>query len=274
MLIGLPTVALMVPLAWVSLTRWSFRMPNLETEKASSEVRQRLNALGPMSNPEKRTLAVFALISIMWISRNVLNDLSIEWGGELVTPLGGLTDHMIAILAVFLCFLVPSGSTDSPEKKLLDWKAAEQIPWGVLLLFGGGMSLAKAISSSGLSSHLGESLAVLAYLPVPVLVLLIAAAVLALTEICSNIATASALMPVLGAIALETQVPLVMMAAPVALAASCAFMLPMATGPNAVAFATDEISISTMAKAGLRVNLIAVAIIGMIAYSLAPLALG
>ena len=188
-------------------------------------------------------------------------------------PLSGLTDHVIAILAVVICFLVPAGGR-AKGARVLNWETAETIPWGVLLLFGGGMSLAAAISSSGLSAYLGQTLSGVADYPVPVLIFLISAAVLALTEVTSNIATASALMPVLGAVALETGLPLEIMAAPVALAASCAFMLPMATGPNAVAFATGEVKLATMAKAGFRVNLIAIVVITLLAFKLAPLALG
>ena len=136
------------------------------------------------------------------------------------------------------------------------------------------MSLAQAISSSGLSGYLGSGLSMFASYPIPVLIFLIAAIVLALTEVTSNVATASALMPVIGAMALETGLPLEMLAAPLALAASCAFMLPMATGPNAVVFATGHINIKTMAKTGFRLNIIAVLIILAVSYYFAPFAFG
>ena len=136
------------------------------------------------------------------------------------------------------------------------------------------MSLAQAISSTGLSAYIGGSLSVFASYPIPVLIFLIAAVVLTLTEVTSNVATASALMPVLGAIAIQTGLPIEIMAAPLALAASCAFMLPMATGPNAVVFATGEVSLVTMAKTGFRLNLIAVVVIVLVSYYLAPLVLG
>ena len=135
------------------------------------------------------------------------------------------------------------------------------------------MSLALAISSTGLSAYIGSSLSVFFALPIPVLILIIAALVLALTEVTSNIATASALMPVLGAIAIETGLPIEMLAAPLALAASCAFMLPMATGPNAVVFGTGYVSLPTMAKAGFKLNLVALIAISMLAYFVAPIAL-
>ncbi|MGS2722981.1 SLC13 family permease [Porticoccus sp. GXU_MW_L64] len=277
MRLGLPMVAVMLPLAWYAMTRWVFKMPKVDAAKAHHLVADRLNTLGKMSVPEKRTLMVFAAVAALWVFRRPLNELELVVGDSTLKPLAGLTDPMTAIIAVLLCFLVSAGGKSGEKgnaQKLLSWQAAETIPWGVLLLFGGGMSLAQAIASTGLSAYIGQSLSVLAELPLPVLMLLIAAAVLALTEVTSNIATASALMPVLGAVAIETGVPLVLMAAPVALAASCAFMLPMATGPNAVAFSTGRVSLMTMAKAGLRINLIAVVVITAVAYFLAPAALG
>ncbi len=275
MMVGVPSVLLLLPVAWFVLTRWVFKMPNHEVVDARKAVSDRLFDLGRMTTPEKRTLIVFLVIASLWAFRRPLNAFSFSYGGEVFVPLAWLTDHMTAVFAVLLCFLVPAGSKGNGEKseKLLNWESAERIPWGVLLLFGGGMSLAHAISSSGLSSYIGSSLAAFASYPIPIIIILIAVLVLALTEVTSNVATASALMPVLGALALETGLPLEMMAVPIALAASCAFMLPMATGPNAVVFATGEVKLWTMARAGIRINLIAVIVITFISYYLAPIAL-
>ena len=273
MMLGIPVVLLMVPLTWWSLTRWTFKMPNIDVSTASENVSRRLGAIGRITIPERRTLTIFTVIAALWIFRRPLSELELAFGESTYVPLSGLTDHVIAIVAVLVCFLVPAGG-ETKGARILSWDKAESIPWGVLLLFGGGMSLAAAISSSGLSQYIGQTLSVVAAYPTPVLIFLITAAVLMLTEVTSNIATASALMPVLGAVALETGIPLELMAAPVALAASCAFMLPMATGPNAVAFATGQVELSTMAKAGFRVNLIAIAIITVLAFKLAPIAIG
>lgn len=274
MMIGVPAVLLLLPLAWFTLTKWVFKIPNTGGNEARAEVASRLTELGSMKVPEWRTLMVFFVIASLWMFRRPLNNFEISFGDKMFLPFGGLTDHVTAILAVFLCFIIPAGSKNFKGQKLLNWNIAETIPWGVLLLFGGGMSLAQAISSSGLSAYIGGSLVVFSSLPIPVVILLIAVAVLALTEVTSNIATASALMPVIGAIAIETGLPIEMMAAPLALAASCAFMLPMATGPNAVVFATQEVSLATMAKAGYRLNLFAIVVILIVSYYLAPLVLG
>ncbi len=269
--VGLSTVVLLLPLAWLILTRVAFRMPSVDAARLQAPVRERLVALGKMRSAEKRTLGVFVLIASLWVLRRSLNGLTVELGGQAVQPLAGLTDPMIAILAVLLCFLVPSG--EKKHARLLDWASAESIPWGVLLLFGGGMSLAGAISSSGLSTSMGQSLSAVAALPLLVLILAIAATVLVLTEVTSNVATASAIMPVLGAVALQTGLPLETVAVPVALAASCAFMLPMATGPNAVAYATGGISFGTMARTGALINAVALIVITLVAYFIAPGAL-
>lgn len=274
MMLGIPVVLIMVPLTWWSLTRWTFKMPKLDVSMAAESVSARLVEIGRITRPEKRTLGIFLLIASLWIFRRPLTKFEIPLGDVIYTPLSGLTDHVIAILAVIICFLVPAGSKTTKGQRILSWDNAEAIPWGVLLLFGGGMSLAAAISSSGLSAYLGQTLSGVSSYPTLLLISLITAVVLALTEVTSNIATASALMPVLGAVALKTGIPLEIMAAPVALAASCAFMLPMATGPNAVVFATGEVKLSTMARAGFRVNLIAIIVITLVAFKLAPIAIG
>jgi len=247
-------------------------MPDIDTTAAHAGVNDRLRALKRMTQPEWRTVIVFLCAAGLWVFRRPLNGLEISVNGQTLTPLAGLTDHMTAIIAVMLCFIIPAGGGSG--KKLLSWREAEQIPWGVLLLFGGGMSLAQAISGTGLSGYVGQNFSGIASLPIPVMIFLIALVVLALTEVTSNIATASALMPVVGALAIETGRPLEMIAVPVALAASCAFMLPMATGPNAVAFATGEVSLQQMARTGYRVNLVALVVITVATYFLAPAILG
>ena len=266
MLLGIPTVIIMVPLAWLVLTRWAFRLEASDQgEEGQKAVRRQLAALGPLTVPQARTLILFAVLAGLWILRQPLQGLQIAGA----FPLAGLSDHIIAIIGVLLAFLIPAGDKARAGTALLDWKSAESIPWGVLLLFGGGMALAGAITSSGLGTWLGGELAGLSNLPVLLLVLVLTTFVIFATEVTSNIATASALMPVLGAVALATGLPVELMAAPLAMAASCAFMLPMATGPNAVAFATGHVSLPTMAGAGVRLNLLGILAITALTYLLA-----
>lgn len=267
MMIGIPLVVVLLPLSWLALTKWIFTISNVPNADAQNNVNDRLATLGPMTTPERRTLMVFCLIAAMWAFRRPLSELQI--GAH--TPLAGLTDHVTAIIAVILCFVLPAGQKEQPGRKLLDWDIAERIPWGVLLLFGGGMSLAYAISGSGLSAYLGQSIAGLANFHIFILIVIVSVMVLALTEITSNVATASAIMPVVGAMAMETGIPVEVIAVPVALAAGCAFMLPMATGPNAVVFATGKVTLPQMARIGFRINIIAVVIISLLSFFLTPL---
>lgn len=278
MSLGIPVVILLLPFAWLSLTRWSYKLPKSDTTSAKTTVFERLQALGSITTPERRTLILFFVIAGLWIFKRPLSGIEFAVGGNAFKPFGGLTDQVTAILAVILCFLIPSGvkasSQDADDRtRLLNWRVAETVPWGVLLLFGGGLSLATAISGTGLSTYFGSLLAPMTTLPSIILVMLVAAAVLAFTEITSNVATASALMPVLGATAVSSGIPIELLAAPLAFATSCAFMLPLATGPNAVAFSTGTFTIPEMAKAGLKVNLIALVVITLVAYFLAPMSL-
>ncbi|MGV6820510.1 MAG: SLC13 family permease [Parvularcula sp.] len=268
MMIGIPAVLLLLPMAWFVLTRWSFPIGQLKAGQSRAVISEELRALGPMTTPEVRTMLLFLLVAGLWVFKGPLK--GIEVGG--VVPFSGLTDSVTAVLGAVLAFLIPAGGQRGRGRSLLDWSVAETIPWGVLLLFGGGMALAGAIRASGLGIWLGGELASLATLPTILLMLIIAASVVFITEVTSNVATAAALTPVLGAMALATGLDIALVIAPLALAASCAFMLPMATGPNAVAYATGKISIPAMAGAGFRINLLAIPLITLVVYFIAPFA--
>lgn len=287
MMIGVPTVLLMVPIAWFVLTRIAFKLKDHDAELGQDTLLARKHALGNMTRPEVRTLMVFAVVAGLWIFKQPLQGIRVgdvlifEFVKEPIAqlfgdtalsakPFGGLTDHITAIIGVILCFLVPAGSTSEPTQKVLDWKTAESIPWGPLLLFGGGLSLAMAIRTSGLGDWFGQELSGLASLPVFVVVLLVTCFVVFLTEVMSNVATAASLMPILGATALAAGIDLELMGVPIALAASCAFMLPTATGPNAVIFASDTVSLPTMARAGFLVNVAAIIVITAITLIMVP----
>ena len=270
MTLGLPVVALMLPAAWLVLTRWGLRVTTASGGEGASVIRERLAGLGKMTAPEARVLICFLLIAGAWIFRRPLNGLTI---GDL-QPFAGLTDHVIAIAGAILMFLVPSGSREKKGTALLDWETAEQIPWGVLLLFGGGLSLAAAITSTGLAAWLGDQMGGLTILPLILIMLILVVFVIFATELTSNVATASALLPVIGAIATGGQLDPMVLAAPVAMAASCAFMLPIATGPNAIVFATGHIPIRKMAAVGFRLNMLGVLLITIAVYLLTPVIFG
>ncbi len=265
MQLGLPVVLVMLPLIWWVIVRWTYRPGEVSVDAARVAVRHALTELGPMTGPERRVLAVFALVAGAWILRQPLSSLP---------GLGGLSDMIIAIAGVFIMMIVPAGPEGRGARTLLTWHDAEQIPWGMVLLFGGGLSLASALTATGLADWLGTQLQGVAALPLLLKMLVLAVLVIFATEMVSNVATASALMPIVLAIAASSSADAVLMAAPVAMAASCAFMLPIATGPNAVVFATGQIRLLQMAKAGLRLNLLAAPVIACVVFIVAPLVFG
>jgi len=262
MLYGIPAVILLVPIAWFVLTRFAF---SFEIEKDTSVrdiLEAQLAAMGRFSIPEKRTAIVFLLLALCWVTRPLL---------QKHLGMTNLNDTLIAVAGAVTMFLIPSGSEKEPGSRLLDWETAQAIPWGVLLLFGGGLSLASMVSSSGLAVWLGDALALLTSFHWLVLLFSLVAMVIFLTELTSNTATTATLLPVLGSIAVAAQFDPLLLAAPLALAASCAFMLPVATAPNAIVYSSGEVTIPQMAKAGFYINLIGIVVISLLSYVLVPL---
>jgi sodium-dependent dicarboxylate transporter 2/3/5 len=215
---------------------------------------------------------LFGVIASLWIFRQPLTLIDISG----FRPFEGLTDHVIAIAGAIAYFLVPSGSNSETDKgtALLDWSFAERIPWGALLLFGGGLSLASAISGSGLADWLGASMSWVITLPAIAILLVMVTFVIFATELTSNVATATTLMPIVGAIAASGGGDPVLLAAPVAMAASCAFMLPLATAPNAIVYATGHVTIPQMMRMGVRLNLLGIVLISGLCWVLVPLVFG
>lgn len=206
---------------------------------------------------EKRVLIVFFLTVVAWITRTAPFG---GWGGYY--DLATVGDSTIALGAVIVMFLVPNGEGG----RLLKWETAVTIPWGMLLLFAGGIVLAKGFTASGLSTIIGASFSQLTELPVFVMMLIISTSVIFLTEITSNTATATLLMPVLAAAAIQSNIAPELLMIPAAIAATCAFMLPVATAPNAIVFATEKIPMRTMAKEGFVLNIILTVVIASVCY--------
>ncbi|MDP1556053.1 MAG: SLC13 family permease, partial [Hyphomonas sp.] len=253
--IGLPVVGLMLPAAWLVVT-WGLKSDAEGAKAASAEIRTQRRALGPITTPEARVAMTFAVIAGAWILREQLIN---------VPGLAGLTDTGIAIIGAILMFLVPNGdaATKAAGKSfaLLDWNDARAIPWEVVLLFGGGLSIAAAVQASGLAGWLGTSLAGFAALPPIVLILIVVTVIIFLTEVMSNVAAMTTFLPVLGALAAATGIDVKSLVIPCAMAASCAFMLPIATGPNAVVFGTRQLSIARMVKTGLWLNIACIMVV-------------
>lgn len=267
---GIPAVLLLVPAAWWSVTRGLGKLDN--SEGAIREVRSQKTALGKMTVPEQRVAMVFALVAVLWVSRRwTVEGLDAMGWDTLSQYSGAQVDMMIAMLGAVLVFVVPAGAGQS--RALLNWTEAAKLPWGVLLLFGGGIALGRAVRDTGLSAWIGENLEPLSVLPPIVFIAFVVALVIFLTELTSNVATMTTLAPILGALSVAIGAAPASLLAPAAVAASCAFMLPVATAPNAIIYATDEIPIGKMIARGLRVNLIGIAVITAIGFWLAPLVL-
>ena len=257
MAVGLPLVVILLPAAWLIVSRVVYPVGNVPIAGGRTVIRERLHALGPMSRPEKMTAGVFGLTMALWIARPFMAE---AW------PSFGVSDPQIALFGALLLFVLPSGRARG--EFVLDWTWAKRLPWRVLILFGGGLSLAAAITVSGLADWIGASVVDLGAVSIMLIVLAIAAVVVFLTELTSNTATAATFLPVVGAAAIGLGYDPMLFAAPAALAASCAFMMPVATPPNAIIFGSGRVTIPQMCRAGLALNILCIAVITVLGHLL------
>ncbi|WP_417500641.1 SLC13 family permease [Marinobacter sp.] len=254
MLLGVPVATVMLVLIWWWLTRRGFGLS--AQEGAGQAIDDELAALGDMSRGEKLVAAVFVLTASAWIFRPLLSASAMPW----------LTDTGIAISAAIAMFIIPVNVRQ--QTFVLDWDTAKAIPWGVLLLFGGGLAMAGVISSSGLASWIAASMGAASALPVIVLIMLVVAVIIFLTEVTSNTATAAAFLPLLGALALAQDASPLLLTIPAAIAASCAFMMPVATPPNAIVFSSGHMKIGDMIRAGFALNVMGIVVVTLLCYLL------
>jgi sodium-dependent dicarboxylate transporter 2/3/5 len=226
---------------------------------------------GGWTTAQKRTLAVFGLAALAWITREIPFG---GWSGLLEKWLEGSQpgDSTVALVAVLAMFLIPSGERN--DQRLLDWPTAVRIPWGILLLFGGGIAIAKAFQSSGLSEAIGGLAVGMGDWPVPLLIATICLAVTFLTEVTSNTATANVLLPALAAAAQSAELDPRLLMVPATLSVSFAFMLPVATPPNAIICGSGHVRIADMARVGLVLNLIGVVVVTLACSVLLPVVFG
>jgi sodium-dependent dicarboxylate transporter 2/3/5 len=258
MAFGVPLSAAMLLAAWFYLTRVVLRNAAEPPALGGDVLRGQLDALGPMSRQERRVLGVFTLVVAAWLLRGFVD----------VKALAFVTDSSIAMTGALLLFLIPADLKRG--EFLLDWATAVRIPWDVIVLFGGGFALASAFSGSGLTAWLGAELTVLQGAGPVVILVAVVLLVIFLTEVTSNTATASLLLPVAGALAVAMEVPPVELMVPVAVAASFAFMLPVATPPNAIVFGSRQVDIPQMARAGIWMNLLGTAFITLFVLLVLP----
>ena len=254
---GLPISIILIFICWKYLTKYAFKFKQKSFPGGKEEIKRLLSNLGKISYEEKVVAFVFALTAFCWITRSFL----------LQKILPGLDDTIIAIFFAIVLFLIPSKKKGD---QIINWEEAVKMPWGIILLFGGGMALAKGFEVSGLAVWIGSQMTSLAGLPIIILILVLIAAVNFLTEITSNLATTAMLLPVLAPMALTIDVhPFVLMVG-AAVAASCAFMLPVATPPNAVVFGSGYLRIPDMVSKGFFMNVISIIILTFFVYFVLP----
>ena len=255
---GFPISLILLFICWQYLTKKAFKFKYKEFPGGKVEIKKQVMELGKISYEEKLVLAVFALTAIAWMSRSFF----------LKHFIPAIDDTIIAMVAAFTLFLLPASKKGV---RLIVWKEAVKLPWGILILFGGGLALAKGFSDSGLALWIGTQMTLLQGMMLVFLVFIIVASVNFLTEITSNLATTSMLLPVLAPMALTIDVHPFMLLVAATVAASCAFMLPVATPPNAVVFGSGYLRIPDMVRTGIWMNLISIIIISLIVYFYLPM---
>ncbi|TDE40881.1 SLC13 family permease [Antarcticimicrobium sediminis] len=258
MMIGVPVAVVMLAICYLLLTRALFHFGDLDAAGAEAVIAEERRALGPMRRPERRVAGVFALAAFGWMFRGVLG-----------LP---LDDAGIAIAAAIAVFVLPAG--DGSGARLLDWRHTSTVPWGILLLLGGGLALAAGFERTGLANWIGGGFSGLAEVPLWVLVLAVAGVTLMITEVTSNTAVTATFLPILGAVATGMGLPVEWLMVPVALASSMAFMMPVATPPNAIVFGYEGLHMGDMIRAGIWLNLIATLVITAAMWLVARWALG
>ncbi|MBL6703483.1 MAG: anion permease, partial [Pseudomonadales bacterium] len=260
MLIGLPLALVLLPLGWVILTRVAFTVTIPESTQAADVIRKMRSDMGRLSLPEQRVGLLFLSVVGLWMTRKWLNTMP---------GLEGVSDAGIVMAVALILFVLPSGRQQG--ERLMVWDDVSRLPWGVLILFGGGLALAAQVSSSGLAVWLGESLLPVADLGLLVLIVAAAGLVVFLTELTSNLATAATFLPVIAAIAAQSGIEPLVLCVPVTLAASCAFMLPVATPPNAIVFSSGVLTIPEMVRAGFLMNVAAILVLTLLATLVVPI---
>lgn len=255
LLVGVPLIIVLLPIMYLLLSKVVYPVKIDKLPGGREVITKQLKEIGNISKPEIRVAIIFASTALLWIIRPLLEDY-----------LPGLSDAGIAITGAVFLFLIPSGSQESEQ--LLLWKDLKELPWGILILFGGGLSLAMGISTSGLAAWIGESVSTLSVLPLLLLIFLVITIVIFLTEITSNTATAAAFLPILASSAIGIGQDPMLFIVPAAIAASCAFMLPVATPPNAIIYGSGKVNIPQMAKAGVWLNIVVSVLMTLASYTI------
>jgi len=269
----IPLVIIVLPIVWLVLTRVVFRLGK-STATGKEIIRSHYRKLGKPSAPELRVLIVFMLTALLWIFRSdiTISSLVVPGWSSLFPDPGMLHDATVAVAMAALLFIIPSGDKKH-RGPLMDWPTALKVPWGILLLFGGGFAVAGAFSHTGLDRSMGEALRpLLGDVGLWPMILIVCLFVTFLTELTSNTATAATLLPIMAATSLAVGINPLLLMVPATISASCAFMLPVATPPNAIIFGSGQVSMGTMVKTGLILNLLIAVIVSTFIYLVLPVA--
>ena len=259
MTIGLPFSIVMIAITYFVLVKWMFPNKDLKFNASKEVIQVELEKLGATSRKEKMVLVIFGVTIFLWVFRTLINN---------IFPGLGLSDTMISIFAAISLFTIPYNL--KKREFLIEWKDTSQLAWGILILFGGGLALAKGMSVSGIVDIIADVIAssdISIILTASLLILLM----LFMTELMSNVALVAVLVPVVAGIAIGLEIPILYLLIPVTMASSCAFMLPMATPPNAIVFASGYVTVPQMARVGILLNLIAVALLILVFQFIIPL---
>ena len=259
MLIGVPFSATMITISYLVLVKWMFPNKQLKFTASKEVIHAELAKLGSMSGKEKMVLLIFGITVFLWIFRTLINT---------IFPNLGLSDTIISMLAAVSLFAIPYNLKKGDF--IIQWKDTSKLAWGILILFGGGLALAKGMSVSGIVDLVAQSIAA-SEISVLLTATLLIVLMLFMTELMSNVALVAVLAPVVAGIAIGLEIPILYLLIPVTMASSCAFMLPMATPPNAIVFASGYIKVHEMARVGIILNLIAVALLVLLFQFVIPI---
>lgn len=249
MTFGLPFSMLMITIIYLVLVKWMFPNKNIQFNASNSVINSELEKLGKITAKEKRVLVIFAVTVFLWIFRTLINKL---------LPGLALSDTIISMMAAVSIFAIPFNFKKGDF--IINWRDTEKLAWGILILFGGGLALAKGMSASGIVSVVTDTIAS-SNISILFTAILLIVLLLFMTELMSNVALIAVLAPVVAGIAIGLEIPILYLLIPVTIASSCAFMLPMATPPNAIVFASGFVKVSQMARVGIILNLIAVVLL-------------
>jgi sodium-dependent dicarboxylate transporter 2/3/5 len=255
--VGVPLVVISLPLVFFILTRLVYPIRLNRLPGGRELILQEMRELGPMRGPETTVATVFVLVAALWISRPLVSR---------VVP--GLSDAGIAISGALLLFVLPVNLRRGIF--VLNWEWARRLPWDVLILFGGGLSLAAAANDTGLAAWIGRSTSSIGHWPILFIIAAVTLVIVLLTELTSNTATAATFLPIVASVASGLGRNPLVLVVPAALGASCAFMLPVATPPNAIIYGSGRVSVPQMVRAGVWLNLLFLVLITLFAYLLVP----